>query len=86
MNHIDQELVNIATAALVRAGHEQPVAGVIALETVSVHLTQQSKRIRENAQYAEGKTYYREIDQANAYLARANSIMAQAIKLREETE
>lgn len=86
MNYIEQQLVDIATAALVRGGQEQPAARVIALETVADHLTQQSKRIRENAQYAESKTYYRELNQANELLARANYIMAQASKLREEAE
>jgi|GEM_PF-3046522 len=84
MNHIEQQLVDIATAAVMRAGHEQPAAGVIALETVAVHLTQQSKRIRENAKYAEGNTYYREQNQANELLSRANSIMSQAVELREK--
>ncbi len=86
MNATDIAFVEIAQSALVRGGHEQSVAQLIALETVADHLTQQSKRLRESAQYAEGKTYHREIEHANELLSRANSIMSQAAKLREKSQ
>ena len=86
MNHIEQTLVEIATAALVRAGHGQSSAKVIALETLADHIIQQSIRIRDNAKFAEGKTYYREIREADELLSRANNIMAQAAELRKEAE
>ncbi|TVO70869.1 hypothetical protein FHP88_15555 [Sedimenticola selenatireducens] len=86
MNHIEQTLVDVATAALMRGGHDETPARIIALETVADDLTKRSKNMREYAKYAEGKTYHREMEQANELLTRANAIMQQAAELREKSK
>lgn len=83
MDVVDQQNVELATTAAVRAGQTQIKARVIALQVVAERLNMQAKIMTDAAEHAERDTYHRERRLAGEMILRARALLREALQIQE---
>ena len=83
---VDKQNLDLATAAVMRAGHDQTHAYAIALQVVAERLIASARRMTDAAEYADRDDYYRERREAGGMILRARAMLREAQQLPKTEE